>query len=149
MVSSTEIRHGKHVVFLLHAHLVFVTKYRKCIFTNPMLDSMKYVFDSVCSDFESSLIEFDGEGDHVHLLVNYPPKVSMSKLVNSLKGVSSRVIRRDFKREIGRMLYKGVLWSPSYFVGSCGGAPLETVKRYIQEQKTPEEKPKECLTSST
>ena len=98
---------------------------------------MRDVFNSVCSDFESSLVEFDGEKDHVHLLVNYPPKVSISKLVNSLKGVSSRILRRDFKREIGHMLYKGVLWSPSYFAGSCGGAPLETVKSYIQEQKTP------------
>ena len=97
MVSSTEIRHGKHVVFLLHAHLVFVTKYRKCIFTKLILDSMKDVFDSVCSDFESSLIEFDGEGDHVHLLVNYLPKVSMSKLVNSLKGVSAEFLEETLK----------------------------------------------------
>jgi putative transposase len=137
MGDSTEIRNGKHVVFLLHAHLVFVTKYRKGVFTKSMLDSMRDVFNSVCSDFESSLVKFDGEKDHVHLLVNYPPKVSISKLVNSLKGVSSRILRRDFKREIGHMLYKGVLWSPSYFAGSCGGAPLETVKSYIQEQKTP------------
>ena len=137
MDDSTEIRSGKHVVFLLHAHLVFVTKYRKGVFTKSMLDSMKDVFHSVCSDFESSLVEFDGEKDHVHLLINYPPKVSISKLVNSLKGVSSRILRRDFNRDIGRMLYKGVLWSPSYFAGSCGGTPLETVKSYIQEQKTP------------
>ena len=74
MGDSTEIRNGKHVVFLLHAHLVFVTKYRKGVFTKSMLDSMRDVFNSVCSDFESSLVEFDGEKDHVHLLVNYPPK---------------------------------------------------------------------------
>jgi putative transposase len=102
-----------------------------------MLDSMRNVFHSVCSDFESSLVEFDGEKDHVHLLVNYPPKVSISKLVNSLKGVSSRILRRDFNRDIGRMLYKGVLWSPSYFAGSCRGAPLEIVKQYIKDQKAP------------
>lgn len=125
------------MVFLLRAHLVFVAKYRKCIFTKEMLDCMKDVFESVCTDFESSLVEFDGEGDHVHLLVNYPPKVSLSKLVNSLKGVSSRIIRRDFSKEVNRILWKGVLWSPSYFSGSCGDAPLNIVKNYIKNQETP------------
>ena len=98
---------------------------------------MRDVFESVCTDFESTLVEFDGEGDHVHLLVNYPPKVSLSKLVNSLKGVSSRIIRREFSEKVNRMLWKGVLCSPSYFAGSCDGAPLEIVKSYIENQETP------------
>ncbi len=63
-----------------------MTKYRKRIFTKNTLDFMKDVFEDVASDFESELIEFDGEKDHVHLLVHYPPKISVSKLVNSLKG---------------------------------------------------------------
>ena len=91
----------------------------------------------VYADFESSLVEFDGEGNHVHLLVNYPPKVSLSKLVNSLKGVSSRVIRRKFSKDVNMMLWKGALWSPSYFARSCDGAPLEIVKSYIENQETP------------
>lgn len=150
MSNAIEIRTGKHVVFLLHAHLVFVTKYRKAIFTENMLDSMKKVFTSVCEDFEAELIEFDGERDHVHLLVNYPPKVSISKLVNSLKGVSSRILRRDFKSQISKLLWKNVLWSPSYFAGSCGGAPLSIVKKYIQNQQkvSLQESRNECLTSS-
>ena len=134
---ATEIRTGKHVVFLLHAHLVFVTKYRKAVFTKEMLKSLKIIFSSICQDFESVLTEFDGEKDHVHLLINYPPKISISKLVNSLKGVSSRILRKEFSEQIKQLLWGGVLWSPSYFVGSCGGAPLKIVKDYINQQKTP------------
>ena len=137
MSDSTPIRTGKHVVFLLHVHLVFVAKYRRAVFTKHMLSTLRDIFNSVCEDFEAQLIEFDGEQDHVHLLVNYPPKVSISKLVNSLKGVSSRILRREFKSEISKLLWKNVLWSPSYFCGSCGGAPLNVVKEYIQQQKTP------------
>ena len=72
----------------------------------------------------------DGEVDHVHLLVNYPPKVAISKLVNSLKGVSSRILTQ-YHPELKAYYWKGALWSPSYFAGSCGSAPLEVAKRYI------------------
>ena len=101
-----------------------------------MLKSMKSTFDEVCEQFESSLIEFDGESDHVHLLINYPPKVPISKLVNSLKGVSSRILRRDFP-SLKKNCMKSQLWSPSYFAGSCGGAPLTVIKQYIENQTSP------------
>jgi len=98
---------------------------------------MKNIFFDVCEKFDAELIEFDAEKDHVHLLINYPPKISIPKLVNSLKGVSSRILRKNFKRQIERLLWKDVLWSPSYFAGSCGGAPLSIVKEYIKKQSTP------------
>ncbi len=132
-----EIRSGRHVVFLMHVHLVFVTKYRAKIFTKEILDDMRDIFDGVCDSFECELEEFDGENDHVHLLVNYPPKVSISKLVNSLKTASSRVIRKRQYPSIRKNLWSGSLWSPSYFAGSCGGAPLEKVREYIESQSTP------------
>lgn len=78
----------------MHVHLVFVTKYRRNVFTKEILDDLRPLFAGVCTDFEAELVEFDGEDDHVHLLVNYPPKVAVSNLVNSLKGVSSRMIRK-------------------------------------------------------
>ncbi len=134
---SSDLRTGRHCVFLLHAHLVFVTKYRKGIFTKEILEDMKQCMSKVCTDFESSLEEFDGEKDHVHLLVKYPPKVSISKLVNSLKGVSSRVLRKKNYPTIQKYSWADSLWSPSYFAGSCGGAPLEVIKKYIENQKTP------------
>ena len=97
---------------------------------------MKNLFESLCDDFEAELIEMDGERDHVHLLVNYPPKVSIAKLVNSLKGVSSRKLKL-LHPELQNLYWKNTLWSPSYFAGSCGGAPIDIVRQYIEQQHTP------------
>lgn len=83
-------------------------------------------------------MEFEGEDDHVHLLISYLPKVSISKLVNSLKGVSSRMIRRMNYPEIKKKLWGGALWSPSYFAASCGGAPISIIRQYIEQQRTPD-----------
>ena len=137
MDMSSNIRRGRSCVFLLHAHLVFVTKYRRKIFTKAILCDLENVFQKVCKDFEAELVEFNGEGDHVHLLVNYPPKVSISKLVNSLKGVSSRLIRHKNHPSVTAALWGKNLWSPSYFAGSCGGAPLKVLTEYIESQKVP------------
>ncbi len=101
MNNTSSTRTRRHVVFLLHTHLVFVTKYRKAVFTKQMLLCMKKVFSDICEKFDAELIEFDGEKDHVHLLINYPPKVSISKLVNSLKWVSSRILRNYY----GKMFF--------------------------------------------
>ena len=134
---ENDIRTGRHCVFAMHVHLVFVTKYRRRVFTSTILNHLKMLFTNVCTKFEASLEEFDGEEDHVHLLVTYPPKVSVSKLVNSLKTASSRIIRKQAYPTIQQALWGDHLWSPSYFAGSCGGAPLELVKQYIEAQKTP------------
>jgi putative transposase len=78
----------------MHVHLVFVTKYRRNVFTKNVMHDLKTIFTHVCSDFGAILVECEGEDDHVHLLVNYPLKVAISRLVNSLKAVSSRMIRK-------------------------------------------------------
>lgn len=137
MSKTISIRTGRHLVFSLYAHLVFVIKYRRNVFNKQLLDYLKLVFTDLCNSFEVQLIEFEGEQDHVHLLINYPPKLSLSKLVNSLKGVSSRLLRAKFKQNISRYYEKEMFWSPSYFVGSCGGATLYLVKQYIQNQQRP------------
>jgi putative transposase len=100
------------------------------------LERLRQIFSKVCTDFEAVLVHLDGASNHVHLLVNYPPKVSVSSLVNSLKGVSSYVLRRQLP-QIAKCYWKKVLWSPSYFAASCGGAPLDGIKRYIEQQATP------------
>ena len=120
---------------MMHVHLVFVTKYRREVFTREILDELRGIFAGVCLDFEAQLVEFEGEDDHVHLLVTYPPKVSVSSLVNSLKGVSSRMIRKRNYVSIRKKLWGGALWSPSYFAGSCGGAPIEVIRQYVQQQQ--------------
>ena len=122
---------------MMHVHLVFVTKYRREVFTKEILDDLRGIFSGVCNDFGTELVEFDGEDDHVHLLVNYHPKVAVSALVNSLKGVSSRMIRQKKYPTIRKKLWGGALWSPSYFAGSCGGAPLSVIRHYIEQQQTP------------
>lgn len=137
MKKSTCCRAGRNCVFLLHVHLVFVTKYRRKVFTKEIFRDLKEIFACVCSDFEANLIEIDGEKDHVHLLITYPPKVAISRLVNSLKGVSSRLIRKKQYPSISKALWGDALWSPSYFAGSCGGAPLETIRTYIEQQDSP------------
>ncbi|MUG31802.1 IS200/IS605 family transposase [Psychrobacter sanguinis] len=121
----------------MHVHLVFVTKYRRAVFTKQVLDDLEVIFDDVCKMFEAELVEFDGKGDHVHLLVHYPPKVAISSLVNSLKGVSSRLIRKKQYPSISKQLWGSALWSPSYFAGSCGGAPIDIIRQYIKQQNTP------------
>lgn len=121
----------------MHVHLVFITKYRRRIFDQDAIEKLRSYFASVCADFDVELVEMDGESDHVHLLINYPPKLAVSSLVNSLKGVSSRLLRRDRLDIAGRYYYKGVLWSPSYFASSCGGAPISIIRQYIEQQQTP------------
>ena len=110
-----------------------MTKYRKEVFTNEMYERLHFHFDRVCDDFGCKLIESGGERDHVHLLVEPLPHTTPSRLVNSLKGVSSRFLRQEFP-ELEKFYWKGGLWSPSYFIGSCGGAPLNTIKQYIENQ---------------
>ena len=132
-----ELRHGRHVVFRLHVHLVFVPKYRRKIFDADALDRLKNAFSTVCGAFEATLDEFNGERDHVHLLVQYPPKVSISALVNSLKGVSARRLRQD-RPDIARRYWRGGLWSASYFAASCAGAPIDVLHQYIEQQRAPE-----------
>lgn len=122
---------------LLHAHLVFVTKYRRRVFTDPMLTFCEHTLRAVCADLEVELVEFNGEADHVHLLVAYPPTLAISTLVHRLKGRTAYAVRREYTGTCVRARMRGHLWSPSYFAVSCGGAPLSIIKQYIDGQARP------------
>lgn len=87
----------------------FVAKYRRLVFTKEILEDLRAIFSDVYRDLEATLAEFDGEWDHVHALITYPPKVAISRLVNSLKGVSSRLIRKKYYPDIERALWGGNL----------------------------------------
>lgn len=131
---------GRHSVYSITAHLIFVCKRRGKVFNAERLDVLHTIFDKVLDDFEAELLEFNGEEDHVHLLVSYPPKHSVAAMVNSLKGVSSRRLKEQFPEiesfwSVAKS--KNSLWSPSYFASSTGGAPIEVLKRYIQDQNRP------------
>lgn len=94
-------------------------------------------FESACEKLDCRIIEFDGEEDHVHVLVEYPPKLAISVLVNNLKSTSSRRIRL-LNGHIPRLSKSAALWSRSYFACSAGGATIETLKAYVEGQKTPD-----------
>jgi putative transposase len=133
MRQEDDYRRGRYVVSVLNVHLVFVTKYRRGVLTGEHLDSLREVFASVCADFDAKLVEMDGGDDHVHLLVAYPPTITVARLVNSLKGVSARRLRQRHRVRT----HREHLWSPSYFAASATGAPLETLKAYIRQQRIP------------
>jgi putative transposase len=132
-----EMRRGRSVVYALSVHLVFVTKYRRKAITDRVRDHLRTTCADVCSKMGADLREFDGEDDHVRLLVSYPPKLAISRLVNSLKLVSARLLRKRNLPEVRRKLWGSHFWTPSYYAGSCGGASRTTVKRYIQAQRVP------------
>jgi putative transposase len=117
-------------------HLIFVTKYRRNVFSKTHRNRLRTIFEDVCVDFEATLVEFNGEDDRVHLLVYYPPKISIQKLVNRLKGVSSRRLQAEFE-EIRSRYWKCVLLSLSYFAGFCGAAPRSILQSYIQHSVPP------------
>lgn len=118
-------------------HLIFTTKYRRKVFDGKMISELRDAFESACEKLECGIIEFDGEEDHVHLLVEYPPKLAVSVLVNNLKSTSSRQLRL-MNPNLPRFSKSSALWSRSYFASSAGGATIETLKAYVNDQKTPE-----------
>ena len=134
-----DFRTGKHVAHRLHVHLVLTTKYRRgAIVTDRVRELLKSVLTSVASDMGAEVTAVEADQDHVHLLIAYPPQLALSRLVNSLKGVSSRRLRQQDWPEVRRVLWGEAFWSPSYCVVSCGGAPLEIVKAYVEGQNAPE-----------
>ncbi|MGK7958937.1 IS200/IS605 family transposase [Crocosphaera sp.] len=131
---SRSLRKERHSVSDLKVHLVCVTKYRQKVFTAESLKLIEKSFKEVASKMNFNILEFKGESDHIHVLIEYPPKLSISLIVNSLKGVSSRRYgQAGYPKPYG----KNALWFPSYFVSAVGGAPLEVLISYIKEQEKP------------
>ena len=131
---TTQFRRERHSVTDLKIHLVCVTKYRDEVFSGEELKLIEEVFRHVAKQMNFQILEISGEDEHVHALIEYPPKLSVSKIVNALKGVSSRRYgQAGFKKPHG----KTALWSPSYFAVSVGGAPIEVLIKYIKNQEKP------------
>jgi putative transposase len=147
-IKNKMYRRERHSVTDLKIHLVCVAKYREEVFSEEELKLIEDVFHHVAKQMDFQILEINGEGkfcggmippqiltyEHVHALIEYPPKLSVSKIVNALKGVSSRRYgQAGFRKPHG----KTALWSPSYFAVSVGGAPIETLIQYIKEQSRP------------
>ena len=125
-------------MFATHVHLVFVTMYRRQVFGTKHLRHLEAVFGQVREDFEAELVEFNGETDHAHPHISHPPTVAVSNLLNSLKGDSARIMRRDHP-DVSRRFWPGHLSSPSYLAGSVGGAALSVLRHYIDNKQQPVE----------
>ena len=131
------VSHGRSVSDL-KAHLVLTTKYRRKVLNGAMIGLLHEVFESLLEKWDCKIVEFNGEQDHVHLLFQYHPDIQLSKLVNSLKSISSRKLRQEFLPELEKIYFKKkVVWNSSYFLASCGGVTISTLRKYIENQDTP------------
>lgn len=142
-MNETETMSASHAVYSLRLHMVFVTKYRRKTLTPELLDALRHAFTEILANWRCTLIEFGGEADHVHLLVGIHPALNISVLINNLKSASSRRMRNQFATHWRKFYWKPYFWHRAYYVGSVGGASLETVKRYVEAQGT-KEKPRKA-----
>ncbi|MEM7555923.1 MAG: IS200/IS605 family transposase [Cyanobacteria bacterium P01_A01_bin.84] len=135
---NIKARKSSHSVFSVRLHFVFVTHYRRKALDAKMLDRLKEMVKQVSEKMNCELIEFNGEADHIHILLDFHPKNSIAAVVGSLKSSTARMLKKEFPEEVKKYYWSKVsFWSNSYYVASCGGAPIETLKKYIQNQATP------------
>lgn len=135
---ETNNRSSSHAVFNIKLHVVFVTKYRRKTLTPELLDYLKTAFSEILLAWRCKLVEFGGEADHVHLLIDIHPALDISVLINNLKTASARRSRNRFAEHLAAFYGKPMFWHRAYFVGSVGGATLETVRAYVESQGTEE-----------
>jgi len=126
-----QYRSARKAVFSVKYHVIWCPKYRRRVLGGAVEVRLKQIINEVVAEFGGMVIEVETMPDHVHLLVEVPPQVAVSKLVQILKGRSSRRLRQEFPH----LAPMKCLWSPSWFVSTVGGAPLEVVRRYVENQK--------------
>jgi len=135
-----DYRNGRHVVYNLNVHLVLVTKYRRGVITDRVREDIIQTTRETCERHDVLIEAIDGEDDHIHMLISYPPKLAVSNLIAAIKTTTSKAVRASNYPEVRKALDGGAFWSPSYFVSSTGGASLETVKQYVENQRNPNRK---------
>ena len=122
-----------HSVFLLHYHLILVVKYRRQVFTDEISERAKEIFEYIAPSYKIELVEWNHDKDHVHILFKGQPKTEISKFINAYKSASSRLLKKEFP-VIRQRLWKEMFWSQSFCLLSSGGAPIDVVKQYIENQ---------------
>jgi len=136
-MKQATLRQRFHCVYQLDYHLVLVTKYRQKCLNAAMFTRIEDSASKRCISRDGALLTFNGESDHVHLLISLPPHIALSEYVNALKTNTARMLRRDFEKELASFYKEPVLWSRSYGVFSSGGASLDVLKNYIKSQDRP------------
>lgn len=128
-----KLDNNNHSVFLLRYHLVLVVKYRKEVFTDEISDFAKDMFIEIGNKYNITLIEWNHDKDHIHVLFKAHPNSELSKFINAYKSASSRLIKKNFPY-VRKRLWKEMFWSRSYCLLTTGGAPIEIIKKYIESQ---------------
>lgn len=129
-----ELKSGSHSVHQLQVHIVWCVKYRRSVLIRQIGDRLTEILKELCEKLDVELLATENEVDHVHLVVRIKPDQQISKLVNSFKGVTARRLFQEFP-SLKNRLWGGHLWSPSYFVVTVGGAPLDAIKKYVESQR--------------
>lgn len=124
---------NNHSVFLMYYHLVLVVKYRRKVFDSEISNFVKEMFTEIGSKYNISIVEWNHDNDHIHILFKAHPNSELSKFINAFKSASSRLIKRDFPH-IRKKLWKDMFWSRSFCLLTTGGAPIDTIKKYIENQ---------------
>ena len=124
---------NNHSVFLMYYHLVFVVKYRRKVFDNEMSDYAKDMFVKLGKKYNISLVEWNHDFDHIHILFKAHPNTELSKFINAYKSASSRMIKKEFP-QVRKKLWKEMFWSRSFCLLTTGGSPNDVVKKYIEDQ---------------
>lgn len=128
-----ELDTNNHSVFLLYYHLVLVTKYRRQVIDDEISEFAKTTFERIACSYHITLVEWNHDKDHVHIMFKAQPKTELTKFINAYKSASSRLIKRDFPR-VKQSLWKEMFWSKSFCLLTTGGAPINVIKTYIQNQ---------------
>ncbi|EMA7399754.1 MAG TPA: IS200/IS605 family transposase [Bacillus sp. (in: Bacteria)] len=128
-----KLDNNNHSVFLLYYHLVLVVKYRRNVFNDDISDYAKDMFVRLSENYNITLIEWNHDVDHVHILFKAHPNTEMTKFINAYKSASSRLIKRDFPR-VKTKLWKEMFWSRSFCLLTTGDSPIDVVKKYIENQ---------------
>lgn len=131
--NTMKLDNNNHSVFLLHYHLVLVVKYRRKVFSDKMSNYAKNIFVRILQSYNITLLEWNYDIDHVHIMFKTHPNTEISKFINAYKSASSRLIKKDFPL-VRKKLWKEMFWSRSYCLITTGGVPLDVVKQYIQNQ---------------
>ena len=129
-----KLNKNRHAIYKLTYHLVVVTKYRHPVINKQVHERIEEVANNLFTKWNCSMLEFNSDKDHIHILFDAPPQLNLANSINSFKTVTSRYIRKEFEEHLSPYYWKPVFWSRCYMILTTGGAPLEVIKKYIQNQ---------------
>lgn len=133
-----------HAVYDLTYHIIFVTKYRRPVLSDEIGERLKTEITRLINEMKGEVKEIETDRDHVHILASLSPREAVTKQINVLKGVTARILRRDYGEELSQQLWGDSLWSESYYIATAGGVTIETLEKYVRSQKNGRSQAKIC-----